>query len=275
MAFEPKPSPGLITMSLRIDNKNAVITGGASGIGRATARRFVQEGANVLIADRNLAAGEQLAKELSAAGRKAIAHSVDVSNEAQVEEMVARAVRELGGIDILVAAAAIPYSGFGGPEDRHRSIIDKPYAEWREVLNVNLDGVFLVDRAVARAMVKAGRGGRIINISSIMALRAAVNSSDYCVSKAGNWMLTKVLALELAPHGITVNAIAPGGVRTPMLQAALDRNPGMEQGLVETVPLHRIAEPEELAATALFLASDEAAYYTGALMHVNGGTLMV
>ena len=108
-------------MSLRIENKNAVITGGASGIGRATARRFVQEGANVLIADRNLQAGEQLARELGTSGRKAIAHNVDVSDEAQVDEMVAAAVRELGGIDILVAAAAIPYAGFGGPEDRHRS----------------------------------------------------------------------------------------------------------------------------------------------------------
>lgn len=262
-------------MNPRLENKSAIITGGASGIGRATAQRFIQEGANVLIADRNLQAGEKLAGELGTSGRKVIAHKVDVSDEAQVDVMVARAVRDLGGVDILVAAAAIPCAGFGGAEDRHRTIVDKPFTEWREVLSVNLDGVFLVDRAVARAMVKAGRGGRIINISSIMALRPAVASSDYCVSKAGIWMLTKVLALELAPHGITVNAIAPGGVRTPMLQAALDRNPGMEQGLIETVPLRRIAEPEELANTAVFLASNEAAYYTGALLHVNGGTLMV
>lgn len=260
---------------MRIENKNAIITGAASGIGRATARRFVTEGANVMIADRNLAAGEQLAGELAASGRKAIAHKVDVSDEAQVDAMVERAVRELGPIDILVAAAAIPYAGFGGAEDRHRSIVDKPFTEWRELLSVNLDGVFLVDRAVARGMVKAGRGGRIINISSIMALRPAVNSSDYCVSKAGVWMLTKVLALELAPHRITVNAIAPGGVRTPMLGAAMERDPKMEQAIIDSVPLHRIAEPEELAATALFLAGDEAAYYTGALLHVNGGTLMV
>jgi NAD(P)-dependent dehydrogenase (short-subunit alcohol dehydrogenase family) len=238
-------------MSLRIENKNAIITGGASGIGRATARRFAAEGANVLIADRNLSAGEQLAKELGATGRKVLAHQVDVGDEAQVDAMVERALRELGSVDILVAAAAIPYAGFGGAEDRHRSIVDKPFSEWREVLNVNLNGVFLVDRAVARAMVKAGRGGRIINISSIMALRPAVNSSDYCVSKAGVWMLTKVLALELAAHRITVNAIAPGGVRTPMLEAALSRDPNMEKGIVDSVPLHRIAEPEELAATAL------------------------
>ncbi len=259
---------------MRIENKNAIVTGGASGIGRATVRRFVAEGAKVLIADRNQAGAEQLARELAASGRKVIAHRIDVSDEAQVDAMVERAVRELGGVDIRVAAAAIPYAGFGGPEDRHRAIVDKPFAEWRELLSINLDGVFLVDRAVARAMVKAGRGGRIINISSVMAVRPAVNSSDYCVSKAGVWMLTKVLALELAPHRITVNAIAPGGVRTPMLGAALQRDPKMEQAIIDSVPLHRIAEPEELAATALFLASDEASYYTGALMHVNGGTLM-
>jgi NAD(P)-dependent dehydrogenase (short-subunit alcohol dehydrogenase family) len=260
---------------MRLENKNAIVTGGASGIGRATVQRFVAEGANVLIADRNRANAERLAEELAAAKRTVIAHQVDVSEETQVDAMVERAVRELGGVDILVAAAAIPYAGFGGAEDRHRAIIDKPFTDWRELLTVNLDGVFLTDRAVARAMVKAGRGGRIINISSIMALRAAVNSGDYCVSKAGVWMLTKVLALELAAHRITVNAIAPGGVRTPMLQAALDRDPKMEQAIVDSVPLHRIAEPEELAATALFLASDEAAYHTGALLHVNGGTLMV
>src|SRR5579883_1302293 len=140
---------------MRIENKNAIITGGASGIGRATARRFAAEGANVLIADRNGAAAQQLARELEGLGRKAIAHQVDVSDESRVDAMVERAVRELGGVDILVAAAAIPYAGFGGAEDRHRAILDKPFAEWRELLSINLDGVFLADRAVARAMVKA------------------------------------------------------------------------------------------------------------------------
>lgn len=261
-------------MALRLLNRNALITGGASGIGRATAIRFAEEGANVAVADRNLAAAENVAGEVRKLGRKAVAIQVDTSDEAQVDAMVARTVRELGGVDILVAAAGISHARYG-EEGRGEPapLSAKPLADWKKVLSVNLDGVFLCDRAVAREMAKAGKGGRIINISSGAAKIPTPGAGEYAVSKAGVWMLTKVLAVELAPSKITVNAIGPGFINTPMT-ANMQQSGEFMQRLLHRVPLGTMGEPVDVANTALFLASDEGRYYTGSILHPDGGVVM-
>jgi len=262
-------------MSLRLENKNALITGGAGGMGRATALRFAQEGANVLIADRYLAPAEEVAHLVGRVGRKAMAYQVDVADETSVEKMVEAAVRGLGGIDIVFAAAGISHERYGEAEDRRLKLIDKPLADWHKVLAVNLDGVMLTDRHAARVMVKAGKGGSIINVSSGAAITALAGGGDYSVSKAGVWMLTKVLALELAPYKIRVNALAPGLIRTPLLEGFIRTEPGGLEEWTSRVPLGRVGEPTDIANIALFLASEESSYYTGSLFHPNGGILMV
>ncbi|HKM99593.1 MAG TPA: SDR family NAD(P)-dependent oxidoreductase [Candidatus Binataceae bacterium] len=261
-------------MGLRLEGKNALITGGASGIGRATAIRFAEEGANVLVADRHLAAAEETAVKVRALGRKAIAFQVDTSAEAEVAAMVDRCVKELGSVDILVAAAGISHARYGeegtpamGP------LAEKPLADWKKVLSVNLDGVFITDREVARAMIKAGKGGRIINISSGAAKLPTPGVGEYSVSKAGVWMLTKVLAVELAPHGITANAIGPGFINTPMT-ADIQQAEGFMKVLLERVPMKKMGDPVDVANTALFLASEEGRYYTGSILHPDGGVVM-
>jgi len=260
-------------MSLRLDGKKALVTGGASGIGRATAIRFAEEGAAVLVADRNLEPAEETAQTIQKMGRAAVAHRVDVADEQQVDLMVERAVKELGGIDIVVASAGLSHARYGSSGLRPQMLTDKPFADWRKVLSVNLDGVFLTDRAVARVMIQAGRGGRIINIASGAAKLPTPGIGEYSVSKAGVWMLTRVLALELGGFNITVNAIGPGFIDTPMTK-------GIEGGtehLVEMlarVPLRKMGEPIDVANTALFLASDEGRYYTGSILHPDGGVVM-
>jgi NAD(P)-dependent dehydrogenase (short-subunit alcohol dehydrogenase family) len=261
-------------MSGRLEGKNALITGGASGIGRATAIRFAEEGADVFVADRHLPAAEETAAAVRKLGRKAAACQVDTSAEADVVAMVAQCVGELGSIDILVAAAGISHARYGeegtpamGP------LAEKPLADWQRVLSVNLDGVFLTDREVARAMIKAGKGGRIINIASGAAKLPTPGVGEYSVSKAGVWMLTKVLALELAPHNITANAIGPGFINTPMT-ANIQQVEGFMKTVLQRVPLKRIGDPIDVANTALFLASEEGRYYTGSILHPDGGVVM-
>ncbi len=259
--------------SSRLENKNALITGGASGIGRATALRFAEEGANVAVADRNLKGAEEIAGLVTKLGRKAAALAVDVSDEAQVDAMVARTVADLGGIDILVAAAGVSHARYGERNDHPVPLAEKPLADWRKVLAINLDGVFLCDRAAAREMIKAGRGGRIINISSGAAKLPLPGSGEYSVSKAGVWMLTRVMALELAAHRITVNTIGPGFIDTPMT-APVQRSEGFAKRLIERVPLGMMGEPLDVANSALFLASEDGRYYTGSILHPDGGVVM-
>ena len=152
-------------------------------------------------------------------------------------------------------------------------LAEKPLADWKKVLSVNLDGVFITDREVARAMIAAGRGGRIINIASGAAKLPTPGVGEYAVSKAGVWMLTKVLAVELAPYGITANAIGPGFIDTPMT-ANLKNAEGFMKRLIERVPLGRVGEAVDVANTALFLASEEGRYYTGSILHPDGGVVM-
>jgi len=260
-------------MALRLDGKRAVVTGGASGIGRAIAIRFAEEGAAVVVADRNREPAEETARTIAKMGRVAVGYQVDVADEKQVDAMVEGAVKELGGIDIAVASAGISHARYGSSGLLPQMLSDKPFADWRAVLSVNLDGVFLTDRAVARAMIQAGKGGRIINIASAAARLPTPGIGDYSVSKAGVWMLTRVLALELAGFDITVNAIGPGFIDTPMTQGI----EGGTQHLVEMlarVPLRKMGEPIDVANTALFLASDDARYYTGSILHPDGGVVM-
>jgi NAD(P)-dependent dehydrogenase (short-subunit alcohol dehydrogenase family) len=260
-------------MALRLENKNALVTGGASGIGRATALRFAEEGANVFVADRHLAAAEETANSVKALGRNAIAYQVDTSDEAQVNAMVARMVKDLGSVNIVVAAAGISHAHYGEEGQADITFLaNKSFANWRKVLSVNLDGVFLTDRACADAMIKAGNGGRIVNIASAAARVPTPGVGEYAVSKAGVWMLTKVLAMELAPFNITANAIGPGFIKTPMtaqIQGMAEMTP-----LMQRVPMNRMGEPVDVANTALFLASEEGRYYTGSILHPDGGLLM-
>jgi NAD(P)-dependent dehydrogenase (short-subunit alcohol dehydrogenase family) len=261
-------------MALRLEGKNALVTGGASGIGRATCIRFAEEGANVFVADRNLKGAEETTAEVTRLRRKAIAHQIDVSDEAGVTAMVDRMVRDLGSVDVLVAAAGVSHAGYGeSGEPRICPLHEKPLADWRRVLAINLDGVFLCDRAVARAMIQRGTGGRIINISSGAAKVPTPGVGEYSVSKAGVWMLCKVLAVELAPYNITCNAIGPGFINTPMT-ANIQEVDGFMKRLLDRVPLGRVGEPVDVANTALFLASDEGRYFTGSILHPDGGVIM-
>jgi NAD(P)-dependent dehydrogenase (short-subunit alcohol dehydrogenase family) len=261
----------------RLESKVAVITGGASGIGRACAQRFAEEGADILIADLDEARGAETVAAVRARGRRAAFIRTDTSSERDCEAMADRAVAEFGRIDALVAAAGISHALYvSGSEpgevsgDRTAaSVLNKPVDYWEKVLNVNLTGVMLTDRAVAKRMLAGGRGGSIINIASGAAKIPIPGAAEYCVSKAGVWMLTKVLALEVAPH-IRVNAIGPGFIATPMT-ASMRANEQAVTRIVNDTPLKRLGEAIDIANTALFLASDEASFFTGEIIFPDGG----
>ncbi|ETW94769.1 MAG: hypothetical protein ETSY2_49210 [Candidatus Entotheonella gemina] len=256
----------------RLQDRITVITGAASGIGRATAIRFAEEGAHVVIADLpSQSAGAQATTErIQALGRRAEVVAIDVTQEAQVREMAEAAVAAFGRIDILVAAAGIEQD----PSSRERPpILDLPTSSWQRLLDVNLTGVMYCNRAVAQHMVDNHIRGSIINIASGAARRVRPGMVTYSVTKAGVWMLTRGLASELAPYGIRVNAIGPGTIETPMTH----RLYGSAEDVAnrgQTLPLGRAGQPIDIANTALFLASDESSFYTGSILHPDGGSLL-
>ena len=268
------------TTKMRFEGKVAVVTGGASGMGREASIRLAREGAAVVVAGLpNDERGEETVQLISDQGGRAIYCGADVSREASCEAMAQTAIDEFGRLDLCLAAAGISHAGYISGElaegepllgGAHRYILHKPVEYWEKVLAVNLTGVMLTNRAVIRRMTAAGNGGAIVNISSGAAKVPIRGLGDYCVSKAGVWMLTKVLALETAPDGIRVNAIGPGVIDTPMT-AALTGDEERRQRQIEAIPLRRLGEPDDIAEAALFLLSDAASYITGQILHPDGG----
>ena len=252
---------------MALDDKVAVITGAARGIGLACATRFAQDGAKVMLADIDEDAGESAAKELRDQGHEATFISCDVSERLDVRNLVKQTVSNYGAIDVLVNNAGIIIGA---------EFLDLTEEDFDKVLAVNLKGAFLVGQAVARQMVKQLEDdrapGSIINMSSINAVFAIPNQVPYTISKGGLNQLTKVMALSLADKGIRVNAIGPGSIMTEILKAVADDEEARRKILSRT-PMGRIGIPEEIAGIAVFLASEDASYITGQTIYADGGRL--
>jgi 3-oxoacyl-[acyl-carrier protein] reductase len=246
-------------MGDRLAGKVAVITGGASGIGRSTADLFVSEGAKVVIGDRNEELLAQTTAELGAAA--CAGRQIEVTNESHLEALVAFAVETFGSVDIGVNSA-----GIGAAAPVHELAAET----WREVIDICLTGVFYSLKHEASQMVAQGGGGSIINISSLNGHQPGEGMAAYCSAKGGVEMLTRVAAIELGSRGIRVNAIAPGFVQTP-LTALIKLVPEVERGFVHNTPLGRAGQPEDIAKAALYLASDESSWVSGDSLAVDGG----
>ena len=259
---------------LDLSSKTAIVTGGARGIGLGIAYRFAEAGAKVTIADIDKEKADDSAQQLKAKGWQAVAVACDVSKADEVENMVAETVKTFGSVDILVNNAGI---------FPNILVMNMREEDFDKVIDVNLKSVFLCTQKVARQMIKQGNGGKIINITSIDALHpSSAGLAHYDASKHGVWGFTKNAALELAPHKIWVNAIAPGGIATPgveKVQKSLELPQGVDmQKLIESfmakIPMKRMGEVDDIGKVALFLASDMASYITGAQIVVDGGVLL-
>ena len=261
----------------RFEDRVALVTGAASGIGRATALRLASEGASVGVVDRDASGAEETVRALEAAGAKAAAFACDVSQSAAVERTVAALEGALGAIDVLANVAGIgDTAGFGGIQE----VTDE---RWSKILAVNLTGPFLLCRAILPGMAARGRGA-VVNVSSLAGRSKSANAGPaYSASKAGLLGLTRHLAFDYARRGVRVNAICPGGVDTPMIRGGQFRphsseDPEDRRKRLEAyrwfMPIQRLSTPEEQAAAIAFLASDDASYINGVALDVNGGLYM-
>jgi 3-oxoacyl-[acyl-carrier protein] reductase len=241
-----------------LKDKVAVITGASQGIGRDTALALAEAGAKVAIAARNEEKLAALANDIAAAGGEALAVKMDVADAEQVKAGFKQIVEKFGRLDILVNNAAITRDGLAMRMKKD---------DWEAVLGTNLTGAHLCIQQALPVMMKA-RAGRIINISSVVAQSGNAGQANYVAAKAGLMGLTKAIAIEIASRGITVNAVAPGFIETPMTEVLPDK---VKEELKTRIPLGRMGSPRDVAAAILFLASDEAAYITGHVLNVNGG----
>jgi NAD(P)-dependent dehydrogenase (short-subunit alcohol dehydrogenase family) len=248
---------------MRLLNKTAVVTGAASGIGKAIAYAFADEGADVVIFDINAPKAEEVAAEIQKRGRRAAFISCDVGWADQVQSAFAEAVRFLGKLDILVNNTGVI---------RFSKIVEMPEEDWDFILRTNLKSVFLCSQQAARQMIRQGQGGRIIAVSSIHAVLSEPNCGHYTTAKGGMESFCRTLATELAPHQITVNYIRPGATYTELTVPMY--TPAVKRALFERVPLKEIAEASWIAAGAVFLASDESRYMTGQHLTLDGGYVM-
>ena len=246
----------------RLDGKVAIITGGASGIGKRTAELFVEEGARVIIADLN---GDGVAAVVAQHGKSnADGLELDIRDEEAVKGMVEQAFSRFGRLDIAFNNAGI--MGFC-PVQLY------PLEEWDRLIGVCLTGTFLCIKHEAGRLIAQGQGGSIINVASINAVQAAEGFAAYCSAKAGLAMLTKVAALELGRHRIRVNGIGPGVVHTPLAELMLSV-PGLEDAFLHEAPIGRVGETDDVARLALYLASDESSLMTGQTLFIDGGTTL-
>jgi NAD(P)-dependent dehydrogenase (short-subunit alcohol dehydrogenase family) len=251
-------------MSAILENKVALITGASRGIGQAIAEAYALAGAKVVLASRKQPGLEKVAQGISASGGSAMPVAAHTGDSAGIDKLIRKALAEFGGIDILVNNAATnPHFG---------PIMTADEGQWAKILDTNLVGYFRMAQACHESMRSRG-GGKIINIASVAGKIPLPGMGVYCVSKAGVLMLTKVLAAELAPDNIQVNAIAPGFVKTKF-SAALWEQPEVNQATLSMIPQKRLAEPGEISGAALYLASSESSFMTGETIVIDGGQLL-
>ena len=246
---------------MRFTDKTALITGATGGIGRSTSLLFAAEGAHVAVTDIELEPAERLAAEIRATGGRASAHLLDVTDDAQTQDVADAVVAETGRIDIAFCNAGI------------REIVpaqELPLTEWRKVIDVNVTGVFTTAQAVAHKMIADGKGGAIVNTASTLGVMAANSRCAYATSKHAVVGMTKALAIDLAPFHIRVNAVGPGVIRTPLTERYF-QDPEMHARVNNIHALGRVGVPDEIGKAVLYLASDEASFCTGTHLVIDGG----
>ena len=245
---------------MRFRDEVAIVTGSGRGIGQAIAAALAAEGAAVIVADLDWLSAQRVAEEIAAAGGRATAIQADVSEPTQVNSLIGDAISRFGRLDVLVNNAGI---------GSNKPVLETTLEEWELQLRVNLTGTFLCGQAAAKSMIKNANGGRIVNIASISGQRGGQGRAAYGASKAGVILLTKVMAVELAPLGVRVNAVSPGPVDTD--QSRGTHTPSTRRAYYDRIPVRRYGEREEIAAAVLFLAARESSFVNGHVLNVDGG----